>query len=81
MNDQLLALCMDKRGQPKPKDECRADLINHLILEQGVDIDEAEDIAEKTLHEAGFWNEPTETPIEDTTNDEIGIPSTGSGNI
>ncbi|MFA4954626.1 MAG: hypothetical protein WC641_04910 [Patescibacteria group bacterium] len=70
MDDQLLALCMDKRGQPKPKDECRADLINHLILEQGVDIDEAEDIAEKTLREAGFWNEPAEVPTEVGTTTE-----------
>lgn len=67
MDEQLRALCVDEKGQPKPKDRCRADLINHLILEQGVDIDEAEDIAEKTMRETGFWNEPAEAPIQDTS--------------
>lgn len=54
----LHQLCLDEQGAPKPKNECRAAIINHLILEEMMDIDEAEDLAEKTLHETGFFNEP-----------------------
>ena len=64
MNDPkaLTALCYDEAGAPKDKPDCRAAIINHLILEEGVDIDEAEDLAEKTLNESGLWGEP-ETPV------------------
>ena len=55
----LRALCLDEQGAPKPKNECRAVLINHLILEEMMDIDEAEDLAEKTLREADLWPEPS----------------------
>jgi hypothetical protein len=33
-------------------------MINHLILEIGMGVDEAEDAADKTLRESGFWPEP-----------------------
>lgn len=56
---QLHALCLDEHGSPKPKNECRAAIINHLILDEMMDIDEAEDLAEKTLRETGFWNDET----------------------
>lgn len=55
----LRALCLDEAGSPKPKNECRAAIINHLILEEMMDIDEAEDFAERTLRETGFWNDDT----------------------
>jgi hypothetical protein len=54
----LHGLCLDETGAPKPKNECRAVIINHLILEEMMDIDEAEDLADKTLRETGFWSEP-----------------------
>ncbi|MBI4139127.1 hypothetical protein HY479_03185 [Candidatus Uhrbacteria bacterium] len=55
--ETLRGLCLDDHGAPKPKPECRAAIINHLILEELMDIDEAEDLAEKTLRETGFWPE------------------------
>lgn len=56
--DALLTLCRDDIGKLKPKNECRAAMINHLILEDGMDIDAAEDLADKTLNESGFWPVP-----------------------
>lgn len=53
----LKALCYDDRGGVKPKTECRSTLINHLILEEMMDVDEAEDLVEKTLNELGLWEE------------------------
>lgn len=53
----LHQLCLDEQGSPKPKNECRAAIINHLILDEMMDIDEAEDLAEKTLRGTGFWPE------------------------
>ena len=50
----LKNLCLDEKGQPKTKEECRAAIINHLILEELTDIDEAENIADKTIRELGF---------------------------
>ncbi|MBU1907916.1 hypothetical protein KKF59_02170 [Patescibacteria group bacterium] len=58
-------MCLDETGAPKPKPECRATIINHLILDEMMDIDEAEDLADKTLHETGFWpDEIDATPEE-----------------
>lgn len=51
-----MVLCRDERGELKAKDECRASMINHLILEEGRDIDEAEGIADKVLRE--LWPMP-----------------------
>lgn len=51
----LRGLCLNEHGQPKSKSECRAAIINHLILEDMMDIDAAEDHADKTLREVGFW--------------------------
>ncbi|MBI5654819.1 hypothetical protein HZC53_04170 [Candidatus Uhrbacteria bacterium] len=56
--ESLRALCFDEKGQPKPKNDCRATIINHLILEESLDIDEAEDLAEKTLNQSGLWPDP-----------------------
>jgi len=55
--EMLKNLCYDDRGSVKSKAECRATLINHLILEEMVDIDEAEDLADKTLRDLNLWPE------------------------
>lgn len=59
--DQLKNLCFDEKGDTKPKADCRASLINHLILEEMMDIDDAEDLADKTLRELDLWKEPEAT--------------------
>lgn len=70
--ETLKKLCYDEKGEVKPKSECRAVLINHLILEEMMDIDEAEDLAEKTLQSVNLWVEeskdepaPTDKPASD----------------
>lgn len=65
--EELRALCLDERGAAKPKTECRAAIINHLILEQGLDIDEAEEVAEQTLNQSGLWPEEEAKPAQDVT--------------
>ncbi len=60
----IKGLCFDERGTLKTKGECRAAIINHLILEEMVDIDEAEDLADKSMREFNLWPEPTEAPAE-----------------
>ncbi len=59
-------LCYEN-GELKPKAECRAGLINHLILEDSYDIDEAENITDRTLRALNLWNEPR---IEDLLKDD-----------
>lgn len=54
----LLKLCYDEQGTLKPQNECRAVMINQLILEDGMGVDAAEDLADKTLRETGFWPAP-----------------------
>ncbi len=56
--EKLIGLCKDEKDVLRPKNECRALMINHLILEDGLDIDAAEDTADKTLNESGFWPIP-----------------------
>lgn len=51
------ALCLDGAGNPKAKDDCRATLIDHLILDDSLDIDEAEDKADEILNALGLWQE------------------------
>jgi hypothetical protein len=53
--EELRAICLDDQGNPKDKDECRAALINHLILDEMLDVDEAEEKTEKTLDDLGLW--------------------------
>ena len=64
--ETLKQLCYDEKGGVKPKPECRAALINHLILDESMDIDDAEDLAEKTLQEVNLWEQaevaPTPSP-------------------
>jgi len=56
--EKLLTLCHEENGTLKKQNECRAAMINHLILEDGIDIDAAEDLADKTMRESGFWPKP-----------------------
>jgi len=66
--EMLKGLCFDEKGELKSKSECRASMINHLILEEMMDIDDAEDLAEKTLKELDLWPLPPQesAPEEDT---------------
>jgi len=57
--EQMRAFCFNENGSLKPKPECRAELINMLILEDGVGIDEGEDLVDKSLREWNLWGEPT----------------------
>lgn len=65
--EQLRAMCYDEKGAVKPKPECRADMINKLILDEMMDIDEAENLIDKSLREFNLWNEPT---LEDLLKDD-----------
>ena len=71
--DILRKLCYDEAGSLKQQNECRAVMINHLILEDGMGVDAAEDMADKTLRESGFWPIPKfdfedeEEPVPPTT--------------
>lgn len=56
--ERFKPLCFDERGGLKPKEECRASLINHLILDEGMGVDEAEDLTDKSLRESGLWPVP-----------------------
>jgi len=56
----LKALCYAEDGSVKPHTECRSELINHLILEELMDVDEAEDLTDATMTELGLWQNPTE---------------------
>jgi len=55
----LESLCHNDDGSLKSKSECRASLINKLILEDSIDIDEAENVTDRFLRDRNFWNEPT----------------------
>lgn len=52
-------LCFNEDGSVRTKNECRAVIINKLILDELMDIDEAEDLVEKSLREWNLWNEET----------------------
>lgn len=57
--ETLRKMCYDEKGSVKPKDECRATIINALILDEMMDIDDAENLVDKSLREFNLWNEPT----------------------
>ena len=66
--ETLKALCFDANGQTLHKDSCRANMINHLILDELMDVDEAEDLVEKTIQELDLWKD--EEVIHDKAVDE-----------
>lgn len=52
-------MCFDETGAVRLKADIRAEMINKLILEEMMDIDEAEDLIDKSLREFNLWGEPT----------------------
>ncbi len=58
IEQKIKNICLNENGSTKPKDECRATVINFLILEEGMGVDEAEDMTDKTLRESGLWPIP-----------------------
>ncbi len=56
--EELRALCETPEGTIRPKADCRAVMINKLILDDMMDIDEAENLIDKSLREWNLWNEP-----------------------
>lgn len=68
--EELRALCLDEKGQPKEKTECRATLINHLILEELVDVDEAEELTEDTLSQLDLWPKEEDKPIPEDEDED-----------
>jgi len=59
--ETLKALCYDDRGGLKPRTECRSALINHLILEELIDVMDAEDEADAALNTLNLWPSPEDT--------------------
>jgi len=55
---KLREVCYDEKGTLKPMDQCRASMINHLILEKGLGVDDAEDTADKFIRTCGLWVVP-----------------------
>lgn len=71
--DRLRKLCFNEENVLKAKAECRAVMINELILDPqtDIDIDAAENHVDKLLREWNFWNEPTiEDLLRDTDDEE-----------
>jgi len=64
--EMLKKLCFNEKGETKTKQESRAAMINYLILEDTLDIDEAEDLAEKTLNDLDLWPDLTKEEGEPT---------------
>ena len=65
--EQLRAMCFNEDGTVRLKADIRAEMINKLILEEMMDIDEAEDLVDKSLREFNLWGEPT---LEDLLRDD-----------
>lgn len=69
--ETLRRMCYTDTGAVKPKAECRAEMINLLILDEMMDIDEAEDLIDKSLREFNLWGEPRlEDLLKDWDDDE-----------
>lgn len=73
MAQLLNRVCYDEQGALKKQNECRAAMINHLILEDGMGVDAAEDLADKTLRESGFWPVP-KFDFEDDAEPDLSTP-------
>jgi hypothetical protein len=63
--EKLRALCLDDNGRVKDKTDCRAAIINHLILEELLDVDEAEDKTDEALRRLDLWPKEEEAPVAD----------------
>ena len=64
--ESMRALCLDESGNPKQKNDCRALLINHLILEEMMDVDEAEDRTDAVMRDLGLWREEEAVADDDS---------------
>lgn len=64
-------MCYTETGAVKPKPECRAEMINRLILDELEDIDEAENFVDASLREFNLWGEPR---LEDLLRDDEPAP-------
>ncbi len=74
--EDLRAMCFAPNGAVRPKAEARAEMINRLILDEMVDIDEAEDFIDKSLREFNLWGEPRlEDLIKEWEEDEKQNPA------
>ncbi|HVM91002.1 MAG TPA: hypothetical protein VMU11_03850 [Verrucomicrobiae bacterium] len=74
--EQLKAMCYTPAGAVRPKADVRAEMINALILDELMDIDEAEDLIDKSLREFNLWGEPRlEDLIREWEEDEKQNPS------
>lgn len=66
--EQLHLLCYKEDGTTlKAKNECRAAMINMLILDEMMDIDAAEDLADKTLRDLDLWGDPKPDWLNDAS--------------
>lgn len=67
--EELRRMCDNPDGSVKPKAECRAEMINRIILDlnETMAIDEAENYVDKALREFDLWGEPH---IEDLLRDD-----------
>lgn len=75
--EDLRAMCSTPNGTVRPKAEVRAEMINRLILDEMMDIDEAESWIDKSLREFNLWGEPRlEDLIKEWEEDEKQNPST-----
>jgi hypothetical protein len=75
--EELRAMCFGPTGTVLPKAEVRAEMINKLILDEMMDIDEAEDLIDKSLREFNLWGEPRlEDLIKEWEEDEKKNPQT-----
>lgn len=59
--EELRKICYNPDGSVRPKAECRAEMINRIILDvkETMDIDEAETYVDKSLREFNLWGEPS----------------------
>jgi hypothetical protein len=59
--EEVRKMCYTETGAVRPKPECRAEIINRLILDPAIDIDidEAENFVDATLRELNLWGEAT----------------------
>jgi len=68
--EQLYKMWFNEDGSVKPKAECRAEMINSLILDEVMDIDEAENLIDKSLLEFNLWGEPSLAELLDDSDEE-----------
>ncbi len=75
--EDLRAMCFTPAETVRPKADVRAEMINRLILDEMMDIDEAESLIDKSLREFNLWGEPRlEDLIKEWEEDEKQNPPT-----